>query len=174
MSSECNRYQMALSAWMDEELDSDSTRALFLHLAECENCRSFWRTSSGVEKQLLKEGRVRGSAIIDARIASIGRQDRLGGNRRGLEGRSNASFQDRSSIGGAVVGPKDLSERRSFPYSIAAIVSVLAVTVGFILGSARPSSGNGTDGREPQVIYVSVLPNITVVGHIAEQVPKVH
>ncbi len=174
MSSECNRYQVALSAWMDEELDSDSTRALFLHLAECENCRSFWRTSASVEKQLLKEERVSGSANADARIESIGREGRLGGNRHWLQSGSNASFQDRSSIGGAVVGPKDLSERRSFPYSIAAIVSALAVTIGFILGSARPSSGNGTDRREPQVIYVSVLPNITVVGHIAQLPLKAH
>lgn len=174
MNSECDRHQMTLSAWIDHELDIDSTKALFLHLAECENCRSFWRTSAGVEKQLLKDGRISGSAIVDARIASIGEQDRLGERRHRLEARPKDMFQDRSPSRGTAVGPKESSERTSFPYPIAAIVSVLAVSVGFILGLSGSSPDNSSDGHEPQVIYLSVLPNVTVVGNITEQVLEAH
>ena len=174
MSSKCNRHQLALSAWIDEESDIDSTKAMFLHFAECENCRSFWRTSAAAEKQLLKEGRISGSATVDARIASIGQQGRLGEVRHGLKGRPNASFLDRTPSRGTALSPKESSGRTSFPYLVAAIMSVLAVSVGFILGWARTWPDNPTNGRELQVIYVSVLPNVMIVGNIPEQVLRAH
>ncbi|MBM4159944.1 MAG: zf-HC2 domain-containing protein [Ignavibacteria bacterium] len=168
MTGECNRYQMALSASLDGELDTEATRALFFHLAECERCRLFWNSSIRIERELLKEERIRASTALDARVASIGRLGRLGGFGKSLKQSLLRPLLDRAATSPSTLGEKVAQERVSFPYSFAAIVSILAVALGYILGTVQPWLENTMNEREPQVVYVSVLPDITVVGHLTE------
>jgi len=174
MSSECRRYQMDLSTSLDGELDTEETRALFLHLAECEGCRLFWNAVIRIERELLKEERISGSTSLDARVASIGRSRGPGG----LGGKPEESFlrpqRDRGATRQSAVREKVTEEVKSFPYSLAAITFLLAVALGFILGTVQLWSSSATIEREPRVVYVSVLPDITVVAHPPVQTPKRH
>ena len=163
MSDECSRYQMDSSAFLDGELDAEAARSLFLHLADCKTCRTFWGALIRAERELIREERIGGSPSLDARVASIG------GHRAGLRNRSG-----RASIGLSRERGSAGQERVSFPYSFAAIASLLAVSLGFILGTAPLWMGSTTNQGEPRIEYVSVLPGLTVVGHPAEQGVKVH
>jgi hypothetical protein len=158
MSDECNQYQTDLSAWLDGELDDGATRALFLHLSGCDICLSFCRSSISVEREFLKVGRVGGSDVLDARVASIGR--------------TSIRSNDRSPDSGKDHGRMMSQDRMQFPYAIAAIIALFALTVGFILGTFGPLSGSAANGRDPQVIYVSMLPTLTIVGHGTDYIRK--
>ncbi len=152
MSSECMRQQLAISEWMDEELGAHEVSAMFLHLAECEECRSFWKNAAAAERKLLESGKVGGSEKLDELIGSIGRTS---GMRDRAPERRNGEIRVTSH------------EQVHFPYPIAAIVAILAISLGFVIGSGLNSGGTAGKG-EPQVIYVSVLPSLTVTGRIGE------
>ena len=163
MTNECNAYEMALSAFVDGELSNEEIRPLFLHLADCENCRRFWRTLTRVERKTLQERAIVPSMDLDERVASIGIENQP----ESMHGRENdrTPHKDVSKVSS---GLASMIPRRSIPRYAAVIFALLSCLLGVILGTLQPWSDNFPDRADAQIVYVSILPNITVLGHVNE------
>lgn len=171
MTSECNRYELAISAYMDGESANEETRSLFFHLAECESCRLFWTTSIKVEREALREKGIVASGNLDERVASIVQGDQLGiiaGELEKSRELSRESFRNRPSRKPSRPWATVTQNTKPLSYSLAAIVSLLVLVLGIILGTLQPWSRSALERTEPQVVYVSILPSVTILGHLYE------
>ena len=163
MNNECNQFEKEASAYLDEELPILEIRPLFLHLADCAQCRAFVDSIRIVERRALLEGRIVPTSSLSARIESI----RSEGSMR-LDRRPDAPFAPRS------IKREQMLARRLTPGGIRVSIvslgvkSTLVALVGFILGVMHPWSYVLPSFTEPQMVYVSMLPDITVLGHVDE------
>lgn len=164
MTNECNAYEMALSAFMDDELSDEEIRPLFLHLADCENCRRFWKTSTRVERKTLQERATVPSRDLDERVASIGIENQPESMHGRQKDRPPHNVVSKVSGGGASMFPK----KKLIPLNAAVSFALLSCLLGAILGTLQPWFGNFPDRADAQIVYVSILPNITVLGHVNE------
>lgn len=48
----CEVWRAEISAWMDDEIDDQSQRALFEHLTACPECRTFLESARKIEREL--------------------------------------------------------------------------------------------------------------------------
>lgn len=164
MTNECNAYEMALSAFVDGELSNEEIRPLFLHLADCENCRRFWRTSTRVERKTLQERVIVPSRDLDERVASIGIENQP----ESMHGRQKHRPPHKVVSKISRVVASMIPKKKSIPRYAAVIFALLSCLLGAILGTLQPWSGNFPEKAEAQIVYVSILPNITVLGHVNE------
>jgi len=163
MAGECVQFELAVSAYLDGELPRGEVRTLFLHLADCEQCRAFMDTMRAVERRVLKEERIGATKRLDQRVASIRPPDimKVGGE---PEPPLALRSVKREHIHSRAFSP----DRRRVSYTSLAVKSLLAAAIGCILGVMQPWSYVGASNREPQIVYVSVLPSMTVIGHVNE------
>ena len=164
MTVECPGFEVAVSAYLDKELPDVETRSLFLHLADCKQCRAFLEVARVAEAQALRGERMTASKRLDDRVASIRASDAVKIDDKRLRSDLQHSLSsDRRQ------GPAYRSGGvRVFRASLA-LRSLLAGAVGLLLGLVQPWSYISTSSSEPQIVYVSVLPSLTVLGNVNEQ-----
>lgn len=161
MTVECSGFEVAVSAYLDKELPDVEVRSLFLHLADCKQCRAFLDAARVAEAQALRGKRMTASKRLDDRVASIRPSDAIE-----IDDKQRLPDLLRSLSGGRRQRTAyRLSGVQAFRSSLA-LRSLLAATVGLLLGLMQPWSYISTSSSEPQIVYVSVLPSLTVLGHV--------
>jgi anti-sigma factor RsiW len=163
MSSECDQFEKAVSTYQDGELPRVEIRTLFLHLADCEKCRAFWDTIRNVERRALKEERIVASGSLDERVVSIRRM-----HKAMVDGKAEPPLPVRSVRREQIHAAAYPADRRQVFNASFAVSSLFAAVLGLILGVVQPWSYVVAPNSEPQIVYVSMLPNMTVLGHLNE------
>ena len=51
----CDKYQIMIQEYLDDELPKEKEYEMFLHLAECAECREFFKQVKSVSVSLHKE-----------------------------------------------------------------------------------------------------------------------
>ena len=163
MDSECGRFESAVSAYLDGELPRVEVQSLFLHLADCEQCRAFMDTIRAVERRALAEERIVATKRLDQRVASIRPTDIMK-----VDGEPVPPLAPRSVKREHIHSRAFPLNRRRVSYTSLAVKSLLAATIGCILGVMQPWSYVVAMNTQPQIVYVSMLPSMTVLGHLNE------
>ena len=68
MKNQCNEYEFLITLYVDGESEEADKRRVFLHLAECESCRSYWEALTEMKVQAARENRLTTPVTLDARI----------------------------------------------------------------------------------------------------------
>jgi anti-sigma factor RsiW len=162
MIGTCDQTERAISSYWDRELPPTDVRPMLLHLADCERCRAFLEGLRDTERRIVRQERTFASSALDERIASIGVEAAITGAPR-----SERPLNHRSS-------PVDPRGRRRFSFRdsglsarFLAAGSVSAAVVGFVFGMTQPWSMGAPPDQRPQIVYVTVLPSIAVVGDVS-------
>jgi predicted anti-sigma-YlaC factor YlaD len=71
MKKQCTEYEFLIAQYVDGEIEEVSKTDVFLHLAECGSCRSFWEAVTELKLQAAKEKRMTAPAGLDRRVAGI-------------------------------------------------------------------------------------------------------
>ncbi len=163
MGRACDQFELTVSAYLDGELPRTEARALFFHLAECDQCSAFLDTVRTIERRALKERRMVASKHLDERIASF-----LPTDAAQTQGLTERLFRPPSST--REHGPVHAHTLHRKPASFASLArrSLLAAVVGFSLGVTQPWSYLLTPVGDPQIVYVPMLPDIPVIGQVNE------
>ena len=71
MKKQCTEYEFLMVSYIDGELGEENKREIFLHLAECGLCRSFWETVTEMKLKAASEKRLTAPTTLDRRVNAI-------------------------------------------------------------------------------------------------------
>lgn len=71
MKKQCTEYEFLIASFIDGELEEGNKQEVFLHLAECGPCRSFWETVTEMKLQAASEKRLTAPTTLDTRVNAI-------------------------------------------------------------------------------------------------------
>ena len=140
--------RMLISQYIDAELDLALEAGLFTHITECASCREFMRHALRLRADLGKEP-ITGPEIAKQKTAA---GERSGG---------------RSWITGII--RHHLETRLSLSYGLSVLIAGTVMVLGILIGTMQQISSNTSEPAGRERIYVSVLPDVTVVGHMHNQ-----
>ena len=87
MKKQCKEYEFLITSYADGESEEADKREVFLHLAECDSCRTYWETVTEMKFQAARENRRAAPTTLNRRIkvgtmrrVSSARLSRAGGN----------------------------------------------------------------------------------------------
>lgn len=151
MTKQCEESEFLIVSCIDGELEEEGKRGVFLHLAECGSCRSFWETVTEMKLEAAHEKRQPAPTALDERVNSIAKQ--------------NTSARKPLSAW------RNLVQRRLFVPAPVAIVLAL-----FLLGGGAGIAFAWIPRPQPakEVIVPVVcikLPTVEVTGDIAQPKP---
>jgi anti-sigma factor RsiW len=139
----CEQQQENISQLLDGEFAREETAAVFRHLAECAECRSFF----------LSVQEVRHALLVDPGFpedASWKDEDHA----------SSAQQEDRLAVRGSV---RLLRRTIPVPAPLVAAAAILVLVLSF-LAAPRVGGPKVLEERE-RVVYVMTLPTVEVVGN---------
>lgn len=163
MDGVCDHIELAVSAYWDGELPTAEVRPMFLHLAECERCCAFLEILKLAERRMLSRERPAASDVLDQRIGMIATEPAAE-----VEHGSEASGAHRTRMNPHKSRWAFSMDPRGVTTRVLTASSLLAAGVGFVLGVTQPWSAVAPPDPEPQIVYVSVLPSVSVIGFASE------
>ena len=145
---ECRHFQIEISSYYDGESGSDEKRDLFLHLAQCDDCRMFWENLHRLELRLAGSRSIAIPQRLTSRIASIPQS-------RTREEVSPFLNNVKRNIVGL------WTRRFSIPLPIIAFVVLVSIGAWLVSLASKETAFVPTD----EVIYYSTLPAVQVIGY---------
>lgn len=139
----CEQYQEHISRLLDDELAREQTAAVFRHLAECAECRSFFFSVQEIRHALLAD---------PGFPENILRSE----NHRAL----TARHEDRPAVRRSV---RLLRRTVPVPAPLVAAAAIVVLILSF-LAAPRVGGPEVLEERE-RVVYVMTLPTVEVVGN---------
>lgn len=153
MRKQCTEYEFLVVSYIDGELEEESKREVFLHLAECGSCRSFWETVTEIKLQAAQEKRLAAPITLDRRVTSIAKQ--------------NTPARKSSSAW------RNLVQRRLFvPAPVALVLALVLLVGGAGIAFAWFSKPQQTKEVIEPVVYIK-LPTVEVRGENAQPKPAI-
>lgn len=137
--------RILISQYIDAELDLESEQKVFMHIAECISCREFMRHSLRLRADLGKE------PVIVPEFAEQHSQVTGGPSKRRW-------------IIGAIT--QLLNKKLSVSFAFSLLLATTAIVLGILIGSMQQLSVGTSEREANERVYISVLPNVTVVGYL--------
>ena len=75
MKRECQEFEFLVAQYIDGEIEEVRKTDVFLHLAACGSCRSFWEAVVELKLQVVQEGRLTAPAALDRRVSDIAKHE---------------------------------------------------------------------------------------------------
>jgi len=137
----CSEYELAISCYVDGELDSADASGLFRHLGDCESCRLFLDTSIHIRMETAKE-KLRDSA-----------QDH---SRHKANEPHGAAIVDHHSMA------RLLRKRISLPIPIAAVIALALIVASVSITYDWRGSTSAGVKRPTLTEQVATLPVVSI------------
>jgi predicted anti-sigma-YlaC factor YlaD len=153
MKKNCVDCQIIISASFDGEAEPSEKQRMFRHLTDCDDCRQFWDSVEDVKLLSVSQQRMIASPMLDSRIMSV----------------SESARQLSTRIFEAETIFRKWQTRFSLSYGFAAFVLIAAFAIGSLVTSIQHTFSDRSNISDSEKIYVSVLPNVLVIGHSQDQ-----
>jgi anti-sigma factor RsiW len=153
MKKNCVGFQIIISASFDGEAEPNEKQRMFRHLTDCDDCRQFWDSVVGVKLLSVSQQRMIASPTLDSRIMSV----------------SESARQLSTKIFEAGTIFRNWQTRFSLSYGFATFVLIAAFAIGSLVTSIQHTFSDRSNISDSEKIYVSVLPNVLVIGHSQDQ-----
>lgn len=160
MRTECATFEITISAYLDGESTEQEKQGVFLHLAECGDCRSFLESLVNMKVDSARERKAVLSPALDAQILRISRQAQ--------PAKAVTSFQPRAGKLDALALLRRLRETK-IPLSFAAAALIILMAGTFALSSYWMHSQLGAETPKERDVYIHMLPAVEVEPHVVRQ-----
>ena len=134
-----------ISQYIDSELDLTQEASVFAHMTECDSCREFMRHALRLRADLGKEPVIVSEfAEQQSRVTDVPARNKW--------------------ITGTIT--QLLKKKLSVSYAFSILLASTAIVLGILIGTMRQLSVEIPEREGNERVYISVFPNVTVVGYV--------